>query len=90
MALTAAERLAYVQTARDNAITALATATGTAIMVKYTQDPDGGQVTFASRKELMDYISDLGSMEMALQAEVDAEDLGITEQNAIPIVRRRQ
>jgi|GEM_PF-4902709 len=90
MSLTAAERLAYIQTAYDNAIMALATATGTAILVKYTQDPDGGQITFASRKELMEYIDDLRSQISTMQGEVDAETAGVTQLQAIPIVRRRE
>lgn len=86
--MTAAERLALVETARDNAITAMAAATGTAIMVKNVFDPDGGQITFQSRKELLAYIADLKTLSDDLADEVAAEGLGLTEMNAITIVRR--
>lgn len=88
MALTAAERLALMETARDNALAALATATGTAIMVRNVFDPDGGQITFASRKELVEYLRDIKEEVADLEDEVAADTAGITARNAIPIVRR--
>jgi len=88
--LTTAERIAAIDAALDAVYTALSTGDGIGPLdVQYMQDPDGGQVTFRSRSEALEYVKALRAERAELVEEQAAEADSANESGPIILVRRR-
>lgn len=90
MSLTTAQRIDAIDAAIDAVLTALTNNDGVSpIDLQYIQDPDGGQLSFRSPKEAVEYVESLRNLRALLVDDQSAETAGVTAPAAFPIIRRR-